>query len=165
MGGAVLPWFAAGRGPPAAPGRNGHSYFGICIRSCRVILFMEGVDMMVKEQLEAAILQILDKLSGYQRQPDRTFLYEIFADYRDVMAAREAIEILQSDDPLCTLYDRLNEWYLDCQLCLSDELEGDVQEKLAALYPDGFTDEDEDEIHEILTEKVCFELPVKHFMS
>ncbi|MDE7261786.1 MAG: hypothetical protein K2N78_06975 [Oscillospiraceae bacterium] len=121
--------------------------------------------MMVKEQLEAAILQILDKLSGYQRQPDRTFLYEIFADYRDVMAAREAIEILQSDDPLCTLYDRLNEWYLDCQLCLSDELEGDVQEKLAALYPDGFTDEDEDEIHEILTEKVCFELPVKHFMS
>lgn len=118
---------------------------------------------MRKEQLETAISEILVAMLGYQRQPDGTFRYEIFADYRDVMEAREAIEILQSDDPLCTLYDRLEEWYLDCQLYLQDELEEGVRKKLAALYPDGFTDEDE--IHDILTEKVNFELPMKHFLS
>ena len=120
---------------------------------------------MLNEQLEAAVLDILDTLSGYQRQPDGTFRYEIFADYRDVMDAKEATEILRSADPIYMLYDRLNEWYQECQIYLADELEDDVREKLAAFYPDGFTDEDKDDIHDILTEKVCFELPVKHFLS
>ena len=118
--------------------------------------------MMLNERLEAAIVEILDATLGYQRQPDGTFQYEMFADYRDVMAAKTAIEILQSDDPLCTLYDKLDEWYLDSRFYLQNALEGEVLEKLAAR---GFPDVDKDEIHDFLLEKVFHEPPVKHFLS
>lgn len=39
----------------------------------------------MEEKLEAAIVEALDAKLGYYRQPDGTFEYEIFADYRDVM--------------------------------------------------------------------------------
>lgn len=117
---------------------------------------------MLNEKLEAAILEILDTLSGYQRQPDGTFRYEIFADYRNVISTKEAIEILQSADPLYALYDNLNEGYQGWLFCLQDELEKEVREKLSAY---GFADADEDDIYEILSEKVSYELPVKHFLS
>lgn len=55
------------------------------------------------DKLEQAVTAILDTLIGYDRQPDGTFTYEIYADYRDEMDNKTAIQILQSKDPMRVL--------------------------------------------------------------
>lgn len=40
------------------------------------------------EELKQAVSEILDTLLGYQRQPDGTYSYEIYADYRDEMQSQ-----------------------------------------------------------------------------
>ena len=124
--------------------------------------------MMLDEKLEAAVMDILGSKLGYQEQPDGTFSYEIYADYRDVMGGKTAIEILQADDPMLLLWETLEEWYFEYECQLRGELEKEVLEKLASdrgPYPAGLSDKERDSVQELFSEKVFFELPEEHFLS
>ena len=72
------------------------------------------------EKLKRAISEILDTLLGYTRQPDGTFRYEIYADYRDEMDVKTAIKILESKEPMEVFWDTLDEWYRDYRWTLED---------------------------------------------
>ena len=120
------------------------------------------------DKLEQAISGILDTLPGYYRQEGGTFSCEIFADYRDVMDNKTAIEILRSEDPVLAFWEQLEEWYRDYRWTLEDELEKEVRSRLTAddgPYSKGLSCEDDAMLRDILLELVCFELPVKHFMK
>ena len=120
------------------------------------------------DKLTQAISGILDTLLGYDRQPDSTFVYEIYADYRDEMDSKTAIGILQSEDPVLTFEEQLDEWYRDYRWTLEDELEQTLRTKLTASdgpYPDGLSDEDSDRLRDILMDLVYFNLPEKHFLK
>ena len=118
------------------------------------------------DKLEQAVSDILDALPGCCRQSDGTFSYEIYADYRDEMDTKTAIKNLQSDDPMGTFWEQLDEWYRDYQWTLEDELENEVKDKLlTGLYANGIPGEDYDRIHDVIQELVWFKLPEEHFMK
>ena len=118
------------------------------------------------DKLKQVISEILDTLSGYERQEDGTFSCEIYADYRDEMDSKTAIRILQSEDPVCAFEEQLDEWYQDYQCQLESELENEVKDKLlTGPYVNGISGEDYDRLHDIIQELVWFKLPEEHFMK
>lgn len=120
------------------------------------------------EKLEQAIADILDTMLGYYRQPDGTFKYEIYADYRDEMDNKAAIKILQAEDPLETFWETLNEWYQDYQWTLESELEDTIRARLTeddGPYPGGLSEEDNAMLRDVLMDMVYYELPEKHYLK
>ena len=120
------------------------------------------------EKLKRAISEILDMLLGYTRQPDGTFRYEIYTDYRDEMDVKTAIKILESKEPMEVFWNTLDEWYRDYRWTLEDELEETVRSRLTAEdgpYPDGLSNEDDEAIRDVLLEMVCFDLPIGHYLK
>lgn len=53
----------------------------------------------MEEKLREAIVGILDQKPGCYQQSDGTFLCEIYANYRDEMDSKTAVEILQARTP------------------------------------------------------------------
>lgn len=120
------------------------------------------------EKIKQAISNILDTLLGYCRQPDGTFRYEIYADYRDQMGSKAAIRILQAPDPMEAFWEQLSEWYDDCEWQLRFELEQELERKLTAddgPYPEGLSDDETDLLRDLLLELVHYQLPEEHFME
>lgn len=120
------------------------------------------------DKLEQAVSDVLDTLLSVERQEDGMFSYEIYADYRDEMDDRTAIQILQSEDPMQSFWEQLDEWYQDYQWMLGDELEKEVRAKLTAAdgpYPDGLSGEDGDRMLDALHDLVYFKLPEEHFLK
>lgn len=118
------------------------------------------------DKLERSISDILDMLIGYDRQPDGTFTCEIYADYRDEMDNKTAIQILQSDDPMQAFWEQLDEWYLDYRGQMKSELEDTVMDRLlTGQYANGLSGEDCDRVHDVLVDLVWFNLPAGHFLK
>lgn len=120
------------------------------------------------EKLKQAISGILDTLLGYTRQPDGTYCYEIYADYRDEMDARTAIRILAAGEPMEVFWDTLDEWYREYRWTLEDELEKEIRVKLTAgdgPYPNGLSEEDDEALRDALLEMVYFNLPADHYLK
>lgn len=122
----------------------------------------------MEEKLREAIVGILDRELGYDRQPDNTFSYEIYADYRDEMDSRTAIRILQSPDPMAAFWDTLSDWYCDYEWQLRSDLEQELKQKLTSaegVFPEGLPEAAEDLLHDLLLELVEYQLPEEHFMK
>lgn len=122
----------------------------------------------MEEKLREAIAGILDKKPGCCQQADGTFLCEIYADYRDEMDSKTAIQILQSPDPLETFWERLTEWYEDCEWQLRSDMKQEIRDDLAAEgspFAGGWSQEAEDLLHDLLLELVEYQLPEEHFMK
>ena len=121
---------------------------------------------MTMDNLNQAIIAILDTLIGYDHQEDGTYAYEIYADYRDKMDDKTAIKTLRSEDPMQAFYEQLDEWYQDYIQTLESELENTVMDKLlTGPYADGMSGEDYDRVHDALMELAYFKLPEDHFMK
>lgn len=122
----------------------------------------------MEEKLREAIVGILDRELGYDRQPDNTFSYEIYADYRDEMDSKTAIQILQSQDPSEAFWEQLTEWYEDYEWRLRSDLEQELKQKLTSAegaFPEGFPEEADDLLHDLLPELVEYQLPEEHYLK
>lgn len=122
----------------------------------------------MEEKLREAIVGILDQKLGFYQQPDSTFLYEIYADYRDEMDSKTAIEILLSPDPMMTFWEQLSEWYEDYEWQLRSDIEQELEQKLTAAegaFPGRIPEEANDLLHDLLLELVEYQLPEEHFMK
>lgn len=118
------------------------------------------------DKLEQAVTAILDALPGCDRQSDCTFACEIYADYRDGMDYKTAIEILRSDDPEQAFWEKLDEWYQDYQCQLESELEDTVKDKLlTGPYINGMSGNDYDRLPDVVRDLVDFHLPSDHFLN
>lgn len=122
----------------------------------------------MNEKIQRFITDVLDRELYFNRQKDGIFYQEIQADYRDSMSNEEACEILLAQDPMQRFWEKLDEWYWITQL----EYEGEVSDRVKAaltdvdsgLFPEGLTDEEEQEVDDYLKEIVCFTLPEKHYL-
>ena len=120
------------------------------------------------DKLEQAVSALLDVQPGYCRQEDGMFSYEIYVDYRDEMDNKTAIRILQSENPMQTFWEQLDEWYRDYQWTLEDELEQQLRAGLTdsnGPYPEGLSDEDDAALREMLMDMVYYSLPSGHFLK
>ena len=122
----------------------------------------------MKEKMIAAVSDFLEGELGYWKQPDGTFEYEIYADYRDEMDHDTAIKILESDDPMQTFYEKMDEWYFD----YSFDVLGDLKSHLVDLledddgpFPEGLTDEEDGFLEDVLRDMVYFAYPYRHFLK
>lgn len=119
---------------------------------------------------ENAVRKALDDLLyPFQKKEDGTYSVEIYADYRDSMSGGDAAEILQSGDPECALWDKLLEGYEATEWEEKDELRHRIKEELtvspAAPFPCGLTEEEEQEVDDLIDELVCWELPQEHYLK
>lgn len=127
------------------------------------------VSIDMTEETKKFIADVLDSEFCFDRQEDGVFYQEIYADYRDSMSNKDASEILSAQDPMQRFWEKMDEWYWNAQL----EYEGEVADKVKAaltdddtgLFPEGLTDEEEQEVDDYLKEIVCFTLPEKHYLK
>ena len=122
----------------------------------------------MEEKLRTAVVAILDGMLGYYQQSDGTFRYEIYADYRDEMDSKTAIEILLSPDPMVTFWEQLMEWYEDYEWRLRSDLKQELKQKLTSaegVFPEGLPEEAENLLHDLLPELVEYQLPEEHYLK
>ncbi len=120
------------------------------------------------KKMRDAIVAALEGMWEVTRDEGGCFCYEIYADYRDEMQDSSAIEILQSENPYLTFWEKMNEWYFDYENQLRDELDGSVEKKLTEEgwpYCGGFSDEEKEAFSDLMMDLVYFSLPEDHYLG
>lgn len=122
-----------------------------------------------KSKMQIAVEDFLEqRMCSFQKQPDGTYLEEIYADYRDEMPEKSAGEILKDADPEAAFYDYIDERYFYTILDMEDDLESDARKALTdddGPFPEGFTDEEDEEFLDLLRDYVVFQPPYDHYLK
>ncbi len=122
----------------------------------------------MNQEVKTFIENILEKEFYFDKKENGIFYLEIYADYRDLMANKDASDILQSEDPEQKFYEWIDRWYLDSVIQYESEISEKVKTLLAAddgPFPEGLTDDEENEIDEYLRGKVFINVPENHYFG
>lgn len=129
----------------------------------------DALDGFEDKLFEEAVRSIVDdEYSGYCHKDGDTYVHEMYADYRDEMQYDTAVAILEADDPTYSFNEKLGEWYEEQAEDLRSDLEKKIGDILSAddgLFPDGLTDEQEDELRDMLYDMVSFAPPADHYLK
>lgn len=114
------------------------------------------IKQIVRETIE-------NKMCAWQKKPDGYYHEEIYADYRDEMEDSTLKEIMKSEDPEQTFYEKMFEWYQDAEW----EIERNLLEAVIASIETAAPTEtyDEDEIKDEIRELVSIDYPYEHFLK
>lgn len=114
------------------------------------------IKQIVRETIE-------NKMCAWQKKPDGYYHEEIYADYRDEMDDSTLKEIMASEDPEQTFYEKMFEWYQDAEW----EIERNLLEAVVASIETAAPTEtyDEDEIKDEIRELVSIDYPYEHFLK
>lgn len=119
-------------------------------------------------ELRSLIRDELDNMPEVCKTEDGRYCYELYAAYNDEMDNKTATEILQSNDPITELLEKVQDWWDNYEWDRQDDLENRVKNKLTAgdgPYLDGFTDMQSDMFTDLMRELVYFHLPVGHYLD
>ena len=114
------------------------------------------IKQIVRETIE-------NKMCAWQKKPDGYYHEEIYVDYRDEMEDSTLKEIMASEDPEQTFYEKMFEWYQDAEW----EIERDLLKAVVASIETAAPTEtyDEDEIKDEIRELVSIDYPYEHFLK
>ena len=114
------------------------------------------IKQIVRETIE-------NKMCAWQKKSDGYYHEEIYADYRDEMEDSTLKEIMKSEDPEQTFYEKMFEWYQDAEY----EIERNLLEAVVASIETAAPTEtyDEDEIKDEIRELVSIDYPYEHFLK
>lgn len=114
------------------------------------------IKQIVRETIE-------NKMCAWQKKPDGYYHEEIYADYRDEMEDSTLKEIMKSEDPEQTFYEKMFEWYQDAEW----EIERNLLEAVVSSIETAAPTEtyDEDEIKDEIRELVSIDYPYEHFLK
>lgn len=114
------------------------------------------IKQIVRETIE-------NKMCAWQKKPDGYYHEEIYVDYRDEMEDSTLKEIMKSEDPEQTFYEKMFEWYQDAEW----EIERNLLEAVVASIETAAPTEtyDEDEIKDEIRELVSIDYPYEHFLK
>ena len=114
------------------------------------------IKQIVRETIE-------NKMRAWQKKPDGYYHEEIYVDYRDEMEDSTLKEIMASEDPEQTFYEKMFEWYRDAEW----EIERDLLKAVVASIETAAPTEtyDEDEIKDEIRELVSIDYPYEHFLK
>lgn len=123
---------------------------------------------MDKQHLEELVAKVLDDKYSHLKQPDGTYYCELYADYRDSMDAKTAIEILTDDRPRDRFHEIMSEYYFEAEVSELNEVIDDVKNILetdSTLFPEGMSDDDEEVISEKIKDTVYVFYPEDHYLK
>lgn len=123
---------------------------------------------MDRTKFEADIVNAIEVSRNIYLAKDENGCYcgEIYADYRDEMQDKTACEILESKNPRDAFYDKLFEVYEETELDYKNEIEEEIKSYLEDnIYQDGLDDEQEEFLHDWITENVYFKYPDDHYLK
>lgn len=124
---------------------------------------------MTAEQKKMLEELIAEELRGeYLKESGGEYRGEIYADYRDEISGEEAGKIIDSDDPMQTFWEKLDEWYSDYEWTCKSELIEKVKKALdgdCENFPDGLDEEHEEFIEDFIRDRVWYEYPSDHFLD
>ena len=114
------------------------------------------IKQIVRETIE-------NKMCAWQKKPDGYYHEEIYADYRDEKEDSTLKEIMKSEDPEQTFYEKMFEWYQDAEW----EIEHNLLKAVVASIETAAPTEtyDEDEIKDEIRELVSIDYPYEHFLK
>lgn len=120
------------------------------------------------EEIKRAIQDIVNEEYGrISNNIDGQLIYEMDVDYRDEMDPKTACEILESDDPMQTFEEMLDEGFRETQWTYEDELFDKIVEHLVSAF-EPFPDEltaDDNVIRECMNDYIYFDVPRNHFLD
>lgn len=90
---------------------------------------------------------------------------EIYADYRDEMSVKDAIEICTSDDPEFALYEKLEEWYFEEEIRYRDDIKEKIKEYIESEYDGLSIESEEDAFDDAFNEWIDVRYPVDHYLD
>lgn len=114
----------------------------------------------MNDELIQRVEEVLEK-ELWRPKKNGVYEEEIYADYRDEMQPKTAIEILQSDNPMEVFCETMWEWYGETEWQYRSDLKKKVIESIS--QNDG--EIDEMEIEDLLLDLVCYEYPYDHFLD
>lgn len=118
------------------------------------------------KMLESVVRKVLDDIAySFQKKDDGTYCFEIYADYRDEMDTKTAIEILESLNPMGAFWDWLIDSYDETEYGELCELIRRVKAQLDPFFPEGLDDEEEIEAEELVRDLCSWEYPEDHFLD
>ena len=115
------------------------------------------------DSLERLFVDFLNS-TYYVDKTDDYFTYTYYADYNDELGAEQVAEILESDSPLETFYDKLNEFYYDSDDYARDEIKDGFKDYLKSHNAEVSEEEFEDRFNDMLMDYVSFTPDYDHFL-
>lgn len=125
---------------------------------------------MLNKEETAAIQAVVETADGWWplRGNPGMFESEIYADYRDELPEDEAIEILESENPVETFNNKMFDWYQDEWDRIQNELIDSVIEKLEESGSEedvAFWENHEDDVRSWVYEHTTVKLPCDHYLD
>ena len=116
------------------------------------------------DPLERLFVDFLNS-TYYVEKTDDYFTYTYYADYNDELSAEQVAEILESDSPLETFYEKLNEFYYGSYDYASNELKDGFKDYLKSHNAEVSEEELEDRFYDMLMDYVNFTPDYNHFLE
>lgn len=110
--------------------------------------------------LSEAVVKILGEIMpSYTKKSETEWAIELYADYRDEIDSKTALEILEADIPEDHLYEMMSDWY--------SEQEADEIDEIAKKVMDRFCEEkpDEAEVLDCVRDHVYCDYPFDHYLD
>lgn len=122
---------------------------------------------LTSEKIEKEALRIMNDKYGYAKEPDGTFYFEVFADYRDTLDVKTAAKILEQKNPLeyfynMMLYERYNEIEAEMWHNIYNEIEESLRN--IGINPQMPADAEFD-LWDFLSACVVIDLPYDHYLD
>lgn len=121
----------------------------------------------VKEKIRKTVGDFLENRLGYTKD-GAWYKYELYADYRDEMSNKTAIEILESDEPMQQLREKIDDWWLEYILEVEDEHIKEIKDELEnddILFPEGMDDEAVEYLKEEFRDISYISPPYEHYLK
>ena len=112
------------------------------------------------ENLQEKVKEFLKSNYSYCKDEHDIYQFDIYADYRDEMSNKDAIKILESNNPMDTFNDTLYDWYEESELQIKD----DLMKEFKKYYKDKI-EEDDDDILDWLSMFISINYPEDHFLN
>lgn len=120
----------------------------------------------MRGKIKEIIVEYLEK-EWFDKTEGGCYKYELYADYRDELDYKTAIEILKADDPMQKFYELIDECWFDYTLQVEDEHFKKIKELIEekCLFQDDIDADIKEIIREEFQEIAYLELPYDHYLK
>lgn len=119
--------------------------------------------MTIEEMKKIAIEFLEDYTYPFQKNDDGTYSFELYANCDDSLSDKQIAKIVQEADPEMTMFELLDEAYMEAVWYEEDNIRSALQTYLFDNYPD--IDADDESLWEVVRDCVLISPPYDHYWN